>query len=144
MIDGASLESLRRRGLQRGFLTTSDLREALPIHQMDADEIALLVVRLEEAGINVELEDDLDDLIGSSRRRATTPQEPSSVDLPGAPPSRLDATRPAQAPGVTQDAYAAGGQVTETAPANSRGWIFVAAAGAVIALGAAVLFALGR
>ncbi|MBX9758393.1 MAG: hypothetical protein K2Y29_06415 [Beijerinckiaceae bacterium] len=137
MIDDAGFDAIREQGVRRGFVTTNDLRSALPIDQMSADEIALVVVRLEEEGVAVELDDDL---MGASRRREVTSQQAPAIDLPGAPQSRLDSTRRAQAPGLAQDAQASAEPVNEAAPEGLGGGVFVAAALAMIALGALILF----
>lgn len=141
MINDAKMAVLRERGARKGFVTIDDLREALPIDQMNADEIALVVVHLEEAGVSVELDDDL---MGVSRRRGATAPGAPSLSLPGAPRPRRDPTQPAPAPGIAQDAYRASEPINETPPASSSAWLFVAAAAAVIALGALILFVLSR
>ncbi|MEZ0171309.1 RNA polymerase sigma factor region1.1 domain-containing protein [Microvirga sp. TS319] len=54
--DSDILGRLVSLGRERGHLTTADLRAGLPIERMSAEEIALVVVHLEETGIPVELE----------------------------------------------------------------------------------------
>lgn len=73
-INKDTLDRLLALGRRQGHLTTEDLRRALPIASMEADEIALVVVHLEEAGVNVELDDSL--LAGSA--------DPSPVRMDGA------------------------------------------------------------
>jgi hypothetical protein len=141
MIDDAAFAAIRQQAARRGFVTTDDLRAALPIDLMSADEIALVVVRLEEEGVAVELDDDL---MGASRRREVTSQQAPSVDLPGAPASRLDSTKRAQAPGIAQDAHAGAEPVNEAGPEGRSGGVFVAAALGVIVLGALILFTFFR
>ncbi len=58
-LDSNTLDRLIALGRQQGQLTTLDLETNLPIHSMSAEEIALIVVHIEEAGIPVELEDSL-------------------------------------------------------------------------------------
>jgi hypothetical protein len=58
-LDSNTLDRLIALGRQQGQLTTLDLETNLPIHSMSAEDIALIVVHLEEAGIPVELEDSL-------------------------------------------------------------------------------------
>jgi hypothetical protein len=59
MIDKDVLERLVARGRQRGHVTTEDLRRALPVGAMSPDEIALVVVHLEDQGVPVELDESL-------------------------------------------------------------------------------------
>lgn len=58
-LDRTMLDRLIDLGRRRGEVTTADLRANLPVHAMSAEEIARIVVGLEEAGIAVELEADL-------------------------------------------------------------------------------------
>jgi hypothetical protein len=58
-LDSNTLDRLISLGREQGQLTTQDLETHLPIHSMSAEEIALIVVHLEESGIPVELEDSL-------------------------------------------------------------------------------------
>jgi hypothetical protein len=58
-LDSNTLDRLIALGRQQGQLTTLDLETNLPIHSMSAEEIALIVVHIEEAGVPVELEDSL-------------------------------------------------------------------------------------
>lgn len=57
--DSDILGRLISLGRERGHLTTADLRASLPIERMSAEEIALVVVHLEETGVPVELEESL-------------------------------------------------------------------------------------
>jgi hypothetical protein len=59
LIDKDVLDRLVARGRQRGHVTTDDLRQALPVGAMSADEIALVVVHLEDQGVPVELDESL-------------------------------------------------------------------------------------
>src|SRR4051795_11797758 len=49
----ADVERLIVLGRQRGGLTTEDLRRALPLDRMSADEVASLVTRLDDANVPV-------------------------------------------------------------------------------------------
>jgi Sigma-70 factor, region 1.1 len=66
-IDRTSLERLTALGRQKGRLTNQDLEEGLPVDRMSAEDIALVVAHLEEAGIPVDLDDALLDPHGMSR-----------------------------------------------------------------------------
>ena len=59
IIPKETLERLIALGRDRGHLTTQDLVGALPVETMAPDEIALVVVHLEEAGGPVELDEAL-------------------------------------------------------------------------------------
>jgi len=56
-LDSNTLDRLISLGRKQGQLTIQDLETNLPIHSMSTDEIALIVVHLEEAGVPVELDD---------------------------------------------------------------------------------------
>jgi hypothetical protein len=57
--DSSTLDRLIALGRKQGHLTNQDLEANLPIASMNAEEIALIVVHLEETGIPVELDDSL-------------------------------------------------------------------------------------
>ena len=73
-IDKTSIDRLVALGRKSGRLTTENLRDVLPIEAMSADDLALVVVHLEDAGISVELEDTL----------LTEPKRPPPVPTQGA------------------------------------------------------------
>jgi hypothetical protein len=56
VIDSGTLARLVALGRAKGHLTNQDLETALPIDTMDAEDIALVVVHLEDAGVAVELD----------------------------------------------------------------------------------------
>lgn len=58
-LDSNTLDRLISLGRKQGQLTTRDLETNLPIHSMSSEEIALIVVHLEESGVPVELDDSL-------------------------------------------------------------------------------------
>ncbi|ACA20912.1 hypothetical protein M446_6660 [Methylobacterium sp. 4-46] len=76
-IDRATLDRLIARGRERGELTSADLRAALPISGMSPDAIALVLIELEEAGVPVELEEDL---LAPGRGFSAAP--PPAAELP--------------------------------------------------------------
>ncbi len=87
-IDRATLDRLVALGRGSGTLTVQDLKQHLPTENMSADEIALVVAHLEDAGISVELDDNL--LAG--RMSTQSPDDPRielhSPASPSGPPSR--------------------------------------------------------
>jgi hypothetical protein len=58
-LDSNTLDRLISLGRKQGYLTNQDLEANLPIESMSAEEIALIVVHLEETGVPVELDDHL-------------------------------------------------------------------------------------
>jgi hypothetical protein len=58
-LDSNTLDRLISLGRKQGYLTNQDLEANLPIDSMSAEEIALIVVHLEEMGVPVELDDSL-------------------------------------------------------------------------------------
>jgi len=58
-LDSNTLDRLIALGRKQGHLTNQDLEANLPIASMSAEEIALIVVHLEETGVPVELDDSL-------------------------------------------------------------------------------------
>lgn len=81
------LDRLIALGLRKGELTPADLQAALPIHAMSAEDIARVVLELEEAGVPVELED----LIGGLAHPGGVAPLPIAPEpgLPGAAGRRL-------------------------------------------------------
>ncbi len=58
-IDETAFRRLQVEGLRKGHLTPDDLKAALPIERMSPEEIARVIVRLQDAGVDVEPEDAL-------------------------------------------------------------------------------------
>ncbi len=94
MIDSGTLARLVALGRQKGQVTNQDLEEALPIDAMSAEDIALVVVHLEEAGVSVDLDENL--LVQAS---PSAPLQSRSAEIllaandPGSPPAiRSDRT----------------------------------------------------
>jgi hypothetical protein len=106
-IDTDTLERLLALGRARGFLTNRDLEEALPTDRMSAEDIALIVGHLEDAGIPVDLEDDLNkphpgaqsqDLDGA--QILPFPDRPSGFGTGSSTPepAQVSVSRPSDAP----------------------------------------------
>ncbi|SDN70423.1 Sigma-70 factor, region 1.1 [Methylobacterium phyllostachyos] len=55
-IDRGTLDRLIARGRDRGELSAEELRAALPVERMEVDDLVLVMLELEEAGISVEPE----------------------------------------------------------------------------------------
>ncbi|SFU41626.1 Sigma-70 factor, region 1.1 [Methylobacterium sp. 174MFSha1.1] len=127
--DRATLDRLVALGRSQGGLGPDDLRRALPVDRMSAEDIAMVLIELEEAGISV----DPDDSLLSSGR----PLPPAgTVRLPepatGAPPPPAPDTPSAAtaAPAPTPRA---------AAPPAARGGAHRAVTWAVIWAGLAAL-----
>lgn len=58
-IDRTTLESLIALGRQKGSLTNQDLEAVLPTGAMSVEDIALVVLQLEEAGVPIDLDESL-------------------------------------------------------------------------------------
>ena len=87
MIDSGTLARLVALGRQKGQVTNQDLEEALPIDTMSAEDIALVVVHLEEAGIIVDLEEDLLAQVAPTAPLQSSPAEILlAANDPGSPP----------------------------------------------------------
>lgn len=140
MIDEKLLAVLRERAARQGVLTIDDLRAVLPIDTLSADDLAMVVLQLEEVGVSLEIPDDL---LGSSRRHTPTSLQAPVIQLPGAQAPMGSTSQRAQAPGVSPDAFASQEPLVATA-ANSDGWKFVTAAAAIVGLGALALFYFSR
>jgi hypothetical protein len=82
IIDRAVLDQLIARGRRQGRLSTDDLRAALPVTSLTAEDLAMIVVEIEEAGVPVELSDDLLALAGSAPRPSSVPPPLPAIDLP--------------------------------------------------------------
>lgn len=142
MIEGEKIDLLKERAARQGALTTVDLREVLPVDQMSADELALVVVKLEEAGVSIELEEAL---MGSSRRLTPTSQQIPVINLPGAQGSAQNADMmQAAAPGLSPDVHRPSEPLYRATPEHTGAWKFVAAAGALIGVGVIAVFFLAR
>ena len=92
MIDSSTLARLVALGRAKGHLTNHDLRAALPVDTMDPEDIALVVVHLEDAGVPVELDETLLGRPSSGR----PPTRPVEVVLPATDPGRHPPRTPDQ------------------------------------------------
>ncbi len=140
MIDEEQIKLLRRRAERQGALTTSDLREVLPVDEISADELALVVLQLEEAGVTIEIDEAL---MGASRRRTTTSPETAVINLPGARGGIRDvASTRVSTPDLSADVFIPTEPVERATPKQPDAWRFVAAAALLIAIGALAAFLL--
>lgn len=97
-IDSSTLNRLVALGQSKGRLTTEDLADALPVGSMSADDVALVVVHLEDAGIPVELDEHL-----LADRPGRPPGEAGAFELTS-PQAPARPSAPARAdPGVLGD-----------------------------------------
>ena len=90
MITPVGLEHLVELGRRKGRITTADVRQAMPVSSMTVEEVAKIVLELERAGIEVDLEPALlKPAVGGLRptvpvRTTSHPAEPA---LPASPPA---------------------------------------------------------
>jgi len=83
--DDVATRTLMELGRRQGRVSTDDFRRLLPIASMSSEEIANLVLRLEERGIAVDLDPTL--FVPSGTRREGSPSPADAVTLRPAPPS---------------------------------------------------------
>ncbi|MFH6786520.1 MULTISPECIES: RNA polymerase sigma factor region1.1 domain-containing protein [Methylobacterium] len=112
--DRTTLDRLIALGQSRGGLGPDDLRQALPIDRMSAEDIALVLIELEEAGIPV----DPDEILLQPGRplppagTVRLPEPPASdapAPVPESPPAATVTAAPAPAPPASAPAPARGG-----------------------------------
>ncbi|QRM31268.1 RNA polymerase sigma factor region1.1 domain-containing protein [Microvirga sp. VF16] len=75
-LDSNTLDRLVALGRKQGHLTNQDLEANLPIASMSAEEIALVVVHLEETGVPVELDDRL---VSPNAKASPTPVKSAEI-----------------------------------------------------------------
>lgn len=137
-LDSNTLDRLITLGRQQGLLTTLDLETNLPIHSMSPEEIALIVVHLEESGVPVELDDSL---MAPNPKTAAAPTRSAEI-IPF--PDRAAASRKKKRPAPLQKAAAV--QAAEPAfvqqEKRAAHWAVAVAGLLVLALmvGALILF----
>ncbi|WP_040639387.1 RNA polymerase sigma factor region1.1 domain-containing protein [Microvirga lotononidis] len=127
-LDSNTLDRLIALGRQQGHLTNRDLEDNLPIASMSAEDIALIVVQLEETGVSVELDASL---VSPDPKPSPAPVR-SAVIIPF--PDRAAAARMKQRKAPLQKAPA-----SAPAPAKSPGQKSRAAHWAVAVSGLLVL-----
>ncbi|AWB20731.1 hypothetical protein DA075_07190 [Methylobacterium currus] len=113
--DRATLDRLVTLGRSQGGLTPDDLRRALPVDRMSAEDIAMVLIELEEAGIPVDPDDSL--LSGRPLPPAGTVRLPEPEPKPAegaapaleSPPAATAAPAPAPRPRAAAPGPAGGG-----------------------------------
>jgi len=144
MIERGAFERLIEKGRRRGGLSTEDLRAALPIERMNADDIAMVVLQIEEEGVQVELDDEL--LARSGAPARTPPPAVPVIDLPGVTeprPSGADQPQPL-APAQASAALTPAEPVEDMAPSARSSWVFILIAAGLVAVLAFVALMLIR
>ncbi|HEY8578301.1 MAG TPA: RNA polymerase sigma factor region1.1 domain-containing protein [Beijerinckiaceae bacterium] len=143
MIASDALERLIALGRAKGGLDTEDLRRALPLQRMSPEDVALVVLQIEEAGVAVELEESL--LAGATSRRPAVSTPPPTVDLPGAtptipsaPPGSAAATPTPSWPPRPDAAPAAASAASHVPPGRATHWAVLVAAALLALLFAAL------
>lgn len=92
-IDDEAVRTLQIIGLRQGRLTAEDLKQVLPVDAMSAERIAQVILRLQDAGIDVEVDEDL--LSPRHPPRPNGPMAGEAVILPA------DRQAPAPTPPLT-------------------------------------------
>ncbi len=90
--DRTTFDRLVALGRSRGGLTPDDLRRALPVDRMSAEDIALVLIELEEAGIPVDPDEAL-----LQPGRPLPPAGPVRLPEPGAGEAAAPAAEPTKA-----------------------------------------------
>src|SRR5215210_3868012 len=109
MIDEGRLQDLIDLGQTKGRLSTEDLQEVIPVDTMSLEELAEVILRLERAGIDVEVDPAL-----LEREPGTAARRPALVET--LPDSALGTEGRATAAGTVSATTAA-----PAAPPDSRG-----------------------
>lgn len=130
-LDSNTLGRLVSLGRERGCLTTEDLRASLPVESMSAEEIALVVVQLEETGVPVALEESL-----LSPHPRPVPQPRRSAEIIPFPGPRAD--RGGMAKSMPT---ASGSHQTEAQEISFARWVIAAAGALVFGMFALILLA---
>jgi hypothetical protein len=136
-LDRNTLDRLIDLGRRQGQLTTEDLRASLPIESMSAEEIALIVIHLEESGVAVELEDSL-------LRPNPGPTPPATMSAEIIPFPRPAKPRPKPKVALLETVAAAplaARPQPEAGPSRAIHWIVAAAAVLALAVVGLVIFA---
>jgi hypothetical protein len=113
-LDSNTLDRLIALGRKQGHLTNQDLEANLPITSMSAEEIALVVVHLEETGIPVELEDGL---ISPSAKPNPAPAKSAEI-IPF--PDRAAAARMKRRTAPLQKVHPSQAETAKSAPQGNR------------------------
>jgi hypothetical protein len=138
-LDSNTLDRLISLGRKQGHLTNRDLEDNLPITSMSAEEIALIVVHLEESGVPVELEDRL----SAPNAKPSPPAQKSAEIIPF--PDRAAAARMKKWTAPLQKASPAKTEAPGFAKHESRAahWAVAAAGLLVLALMVGILMYFG-
>jgi hypothetical protein len=130
-VDQDTLARLLAHGRAQGHLTTEDLRRALPVEAMQAEDLALVVAHLEDEGVPVELDESL--FLGGPAHDAAPPR---GFELSGPPRDAAAPAPPLRAGPSGTDATAS--PAAEPAPPAASGPY----ANKAILIAGAIVFAL--
>jgi len=135
-LDSNTLDRLITLGRERGHLTTEDLRASLPVESMSPEDIALIVIQLEETGVPVELDESL---LSPDPKPVSMPRQSAEIipfPGPGARP-KPSKTKPLQ---PAKPAVQAPGQ-EKAGIAHPAHWIIAGAGVLAIAMLSLIIFA---
>ncbi|KAB1072750.1 RNA polymerase sigma factor region1.1 domain-containing protein [Methylobacterium planeticum] len=143
-IDTDTLQRLIELGKRKGRLAPEDLLTGLPVDRMSAEDIALVVLEIEEAGVPVEFEETLTMLARPTELRPL-PEPVALAPAPAPPPGaapRVDIpATAAQAPAAPAPPAADAAAAAERADASRI--VALSGAATFVILVAAILI-LGR
>ncbi|GJD63587.1 RNA polymerase sigma factor region1.1 domain-containing protein [Methylobacterium frigidaeris] len=114
--DRATLDRLVTLGRSQGGLTPDDLRRALPVDRMSAEDIAMVLIELEEAGISVDPDEALlqagrplppSGTVRLPEPKAVEAAAPAIESLPAATAAPTPGPRPAPPPAARGGAHRA-------------------------------------
>jgi len=138
-LDSNTLDRLIALGRKQGHLTNRDLEDNLPIASMSAEDIALIVVQIEETGVPVELDDSL---VPPNAKPSPAPARSAEI-IPF--PDRTAAARMKQRKAPLQKASASAPKAAEPAGRKNRAahWAVAVAGLIVLALLVGIVSLLG-
>jgi hypothetical protein len=98
-VNESAISELTAIGRRQGRLRLDDVKRVLPVESMSADELAEAMTRLEEAGIEVDLDPDLLRPRHDAAPQPTVAAGPSATATPAEPATASPPPRPAAAAG---------------------------------------------
>jgi len=137
-LDRNILDRLITMGRQRGQLTTADLRANLPVETMSTEDIALIVIHLEESGVAVELEEDL--LFPQQKFQPPRRESAKIIPFPG-PAAKSERSKKTPAPLTALTHAPAQTAEPQHYPNRLIHWIVAAAGLMALAVLALIVFA---
>ncbi|UEM25160.1 hypothetical protein JL100_035860 (plasmid) [Skermanella mucosa] len=135
-VDSSIIHRLAEMGRDRGYVTIDEVNRVLPVDGMSDSELAHALVQLEEAGVSVEIEEELTGRPRYSGDRAEIPEfrlpEPTDDNrdrvVPLRPRQPAEGTRPLPPPPERPMAEAAAVTASSATPASTHRIVIACAA----------------